>query len=204
MSENATGSDGDGVVWDPDAYATEIRTEIEGYDALQERVARATAYVKAATILELGTGSGETAARLLALHPQAKLVGVDSSAEMLAGAGQRLPEKPVTLVRQDLREALPEGRFDLIVSALAIHHLAGSEKAALFRSVAERLVPEGRFVMGDVVVPEDPADAVIDLEAGYDVPSTLDEQLRWLREAGLEPTVVWAERDLAIVCASCY
>ena len=58
-----------------------------------------------------------------------------------------------------LQDPLPEGNFDLVVSALALHHLDGAGKADLFARVAALLRPGGRFVLGDVVVPEDPADA---------------------------------------------
>jgi hypothetical protein len=35
----------------------------------------------------------------------------------------------------------------------------------------------------------------------YDLPSRPDEQLTWLRGAGLDAAVVWAERDLAVIVA---
>ena len=38
-----------------------------------------------------------------------------------------------------LEDALPEGNFDLVVSALAVHHLDGAGKADLFARVAARL-----------------------------------------------------------------
>ncbi|HEX2295365.1 MAG TPA: class I SAM-dependent methyltransferase [Actinomycetota bacterium] len=190
------------MTWDPETYPTTIRAEIAGYDELQTRVADATRGRAVRTILELGTGAGETASRLLALHADARLVGVDSSAEMLAGAARVLPAARVSLVEADLADPLPDGTFDLVASALAVHHLEGRRKAELFRRVAAALVPGGRFVLGDVVEPGDPRDAVIENEPGYDFPSPLPDQLEWLREAGLDPEVVWEQRDLAVVRAT--
>ena len=63
------------------------------------------------------------------------------------------------------------------------------------------LAPGGRFVLADVVVPDDPADAITPLSPGYDLPSRADEQLGWLGEAGFDASVVWAERDLAVIVA---
>jgi len=63
------------------------------------------------------------------------------------------------------------------------------------------LAPGGRFVLADVVVPEDPADASIELTPGYDKPSPVADQLRWLTEAGFGATVVWAAADLAVILA---
>jgi hypothetical protein len=63
------------------------------------------------------------------------------------------------------------------------------------------LRPGGRFVLGDVVVPVDPADAITPLDPEYDRPSPLGAQLAWLRDAGFTVDVIWAERDLAVVAA---
>jgi hypothetical protein len=84
-------------------------------------------------------------------------------------------------------------------SALAVHHLDGQGKADLFRRVANVVVPGGRFVVGDVVVPEDPADAVTPIDGEYDKPSSAAEQLRWLCEAGFRAHVAWAEADVAVL-----
>jgi len=54
--------------------------------------------------------------------------------------------------------------YDVVVSALAIHHLDGDGKAILFRRIAGVLRPRGRFVMADVVIPSDPADAVTPID----------------------------------------
>ena len=100
-----------------------------------------------------------------------------------------------------LEDSLPAGPFDLVVSALAVHHLDAAGKRDLFRRIAGRLAPGGRFVLADVVVPRDPADARVEIEAGYDLPSTVEEQLGWLREAGLRARVTWEEADLAVLAA---
>ena len=63
------------------------------------------------------------------------------------------------------------------------------------------LEPGGRFVLADVVVPDDPADVVTPIEEGYDLPDRLEDQLDWLREAGFEPEVRWSHRDLAVIAA---
>ena len=77
-----------------------------------------------------------------------------------------------------------------------------AEKADLFRRVADRLAPGGRFVLADVVVPERPEDAVIPCTPGFDLPDTVADQLEWLRAAGLDPRVTWSRRDLAVIEAS--
>jgi tRNA (cmo5U34)-methyltransferase len=108
--------------------------------------------------------------------------------------------------RADLRvgaiEApLPEGPFDLVASALCVHHLSGPEKADLFERVLSVLRPGGRFVLADVVVPVDPADATTPLTPGFDRPSPLSDQVAWLLDAGFEVRVCWSRGDLAVVAA---
>lgn len=185
--------------WDPVTYPGAIREEIPRYDELQRRVVEATADLRVGTILELGIGAGETAKALLESHPAASLIGVDSSPEMLAAARAVLPAQGVELRRAQLEEALPAGPFDLVASALAVHHLTSEDKADLFCRVADVLAPGGRFVLGDVVIPDRADDAVIPLEEGFDRPDTVEAQLRWLREAGLDAAVLWAAQDLAVL-----
>ena len=183
----------------PDEYLETIFDAVPGYQRLQEETARATADAAAHEILDLGTGTGETARRVLERHPGARVTGVDESPPMLERARTILPD--ATLVVARLQDPLPPFQYDLVVSALAVHHLTPAEKRDLFARVAAALRPGGLFVLADVIVPEDPADAVAPIEEGYDLPDRLDDQLGWLREAGFEPEVRWTSRDLAVVAA---
>lgn len=191
----------DTLGWDPNIYPSNIRDEIEDYDVLQAKVLEAARGRAVTSILDLGTGEGETARRVLAEYPEARLHGIDLSADMIEGAKQRLPMERVSLTEQDLRDELLPGPFDLVVSALAVHHLTGPEKASLFKRVAEVMAPGARFVLGDLVVPKDPSEAVIELTQGYDNPSRADEQLQWLNEVGFTARVFWQRRDLAVFTA---
>ena len=184
--------------WNPGRYLDLMRSDLAAYDELQDEVARACADCEVRDVLDLGTGTGETAKRLMALYPHARLTGVDSSAEMLAQARATLGNAPFLLVAR-LEDPLPFGPYDLVVSALAVHHLDGAGKRDLFRRVAGVLRPGGRFVLGDVIVPVDPADAVAPLSAAYDLPDSTADQLSWLRGAGLDARVAWELKDLAVL-----
>jgi tRNA (cmo5U34)-methyltransferase len=184
--------------FDPATYREWVRSEIPHYDQLQESIAAATAAVDATAILDLGSGTGETLTRVLHRHPLARAVGVDESEGMPAVARGALEEYDVTLQVADLLDPLPAGPFDLVVSALAVHHLDGPGKATLFARVAEALRPGGRFVLGDVILPPDVTSVVIPLTAGWDKPSTVAEQVQWMEDVGLEVDVLWQEDDLAV------
>ena len=186
--------------FDPATYLDMIRDEVARYDELQEETVRATESVApASTILELGTGTGETARRVLRQHPGARFVGIDSSEAMLAVARQALPDADLRV--QQLEEPLAGGPFELIFSALAVHHLDATGKRKLFERVATALAPRGRFVLADVIVPSDPERARIPLSAGYDRPDTLDDQLAWLADSGFAAQATWVADDLAVVAA---
>jgi tRNA (cmo5U34)-methyltransferase len=180
----------------PNEYLELMHSELPAYERLQDAAAAATGS-HAKRLLELGTGTGETSRRVLTRHPGATLVGIDVSADMLAVVD--LPGADLRVAR--LEDPLPEGPFDLVFSALAVHHLDGPAKADLFARVAAVLEPAGRFVLADVVVPDDPADATTPLSPGFDLPSRAGDQVAWLREAGLDATVVWSEGDLAVIVA---
>ncbi len=185
--------------WDPDLYLRAIRVEIPRFDEFQHAVAEATRNVDARSVLELGVGTGETALRVRVLHPRASWTGIDASEAMLAHAREALPDTDLRLGR--LEHELPEGPFDLVVSALAVHHLRPDGKRDLFRRIASVLERGGCFVLGDVVVPERPEDAQIEIDWVVDLPDSTADQLSWLREVGFVAEVVWAHRDLAVVRA---
>jgi tRNA threonylcarbamoyl adenosine modification protein (Sua5/YciO/YrdC/YwlC family) len=186
--------------FDASSYDDEIRAEVPAYDVFQDQVAQASG-AGAGRILDLGTGTGETARRVLARHPDASLIGIDENEGMLALARAGLPAERVSLRGGRIEDPLPEGLFDLVTSALCVHHLDAEGKADLFARVRDALRVGGLFVMGDVVVPDDPAAATAPLTPGYDRPSPLPDLVRWLSEAGFEPRVVWEQGDLAVVAA---
>ena len=185
--------------FDPDTYLAMIHEDITVYDEFQDQLVAAcgSGFER---VLELGSGTGETAARLLARNPGVELVGIDESDAMLEVARARLGSEARFAVAR-LQDSLPDGPFDLVATALCVHHLDAGEKRSLFSRIARVLRPGGRFVLGDVVVPRDPADVVISLTPGFDKPSTLADQLRWLADAGFVARPVWEHRDLAIVTA---
>ena len=182
-----------------------IRTEVPAYDTLQAevgRLARELEHTGAARVLDLGAGTGSTSQAVLESRPDARLVLVDENPNMLDVAREVLPAANMeAVIVADLSDPLPDGPFDLVVSALAIHHLDGAQKRALFANVHHRVRAGGRFALADVVVPDDPADAVTPLTPEYDKPDRAEDLLEWLRAAGFRTERVWSTRDLAMfVC----
>ena len=74
-------------------------------------------------VVDLGCGPGTSTAVLAARWPDARLVGVDHSREMLRRA--RASPLGIEWVEADLAEWTPEAPFDLVFSNAALHWLPG-------------------------------------------------------------------------------
>jgi tRNA (cmo5U34)-methyltransferase len=158
-------------------------------------------------VLDLGAGTGLFAAMVLERYPDAQIHLLDASEGMLDQAGKRFAGHPgISFRLADMATSDLSGDWDLVISALAIHHLDDSAKQALFRSVRAALRPGGLFVNAEQVLgPTPTADsryARIWLEqvraAGvpeaeiaraqermrHDRCACVEDQLAWMRQAG--------------------
>lgn len=157
-------------------------------------------------VLDLGAGTGMLSAYVAQRHPQAGLVLLDGAAPMLEEARRLLAPREVELVVADLRDPFPDGPFDAVVSALAIHHLQDADKRELNERVLALLRPGGVFVnaeqvrgatewleqhqrQGWLAACRDEGASEEELAAAQrrmlaDRHSDLESQLRWLRESG--------------------
>lgn len=159
-------------------------------------------------VLDLGAGTGLMSRAVLERHSYAELVLVDGAAEMIEQAQKQLPQAQADFVVADLRAPLPEGPFDAVVSALAIHHLEHAENRDLLARVAEVLRPGGVYVNAEHVAGPTPwleaayrrlwraactaagagADEIAAAERRMEADRSTDvaTQLGWMRDAGLE------------------
>jgi len=162
-------------------------------------------------VLDLGSGDGRLLELVLRARPAAHGVAVDFSPLMLEelqtrfGSGAR-----VDVVDHNLDEPLPFlGRFDVVVSSFAIHHLEHERKRDLYEEVWTVLEPggvfcnlehvasasphaHGRFLeaMGITVAEEDPSNKLLDVHT----------QLEWLRAIGFQDVdCYWKWRELALL-----
>ncbi len=133
--------------WTPDEYLERIRAEIPRYDELQAEAIAAIPFPPA-RVLELGMGTGETTRRLIEAHPDAWVVGLDSSPDMVFRARQTYDG--VRLARME--DPLPDGPWDLVLSVLSVNDLTDEQKQSLCRRVREHA---RALVIGDVFAGEE-------------------------------------------------
>jgi trans-aconitate 2-methyltransferase len=89
--------------------------------------------------IDLGCGPGNSTELVAARFPQAQVEGLDSSADMLDKARQRLPRLSFTL--GDVGRWLAEGAYDLIFANAVLQWLPDHE--GLFPRLARSLKPGG-------------------------------------------------------------
>ena len=171
--------------WRPETYLERIRSEIPRYDELQEQAIAAIPFPPE-RVLELGMGTGETTRRLIEAYPEAWVIGLDASADMVFRAREMYDD--VQLARME--DPLPDGPWDLVIGVLSLHHLTSEQKKNLFRQVREQA---RAFVIGDIVKAED---QIAPVDPAYDFPESAADLAEW---CGGE--VTWEADDLAVIRA---
>lgn len=121
-------------MWDPEVYGRYVDQRSRPFHELVARVAA----VEPASVVDLGCGDGSLTATLAERWPTASVVGVDSSAEMLAGApaGPRLRFAPGRI-----EDWAPAGPVDVLVSNAALQWVP--DHPALLPRLVGALAPGG-------------------------------------------------------------
>jgi tRNA (cmo5U34)-methyltransferase len=175
-------------------------------------------------ILDIGAGTGLLSALLLQRYPKASLTVLDISDQMLNVAKKRFAGNPdVRYITGDYVTTDLGGRYDLICSALSIHHLIHEEKQNLYQRIYGALNPKGVFVNADQAAGETPAldrqylqywdefvrngplsadeqKKILKRRDTLDLNATLSVQLQWLRDCGFSDVdVVYRNRIFVVL-----
>lgn len=162
------------------------------------------------SVLDLGAGDGRLGALVASARPTVeRVVLVDNSPAMIDRAQAQFGgDARFKVHAHDLEDPVGGfGRFDVVVSGMAIHHLHDDRKQTLFREIADCLETGGLFANLEVVrspSPElhrafldavgreadDPADRLVDVWT----------QMGWLEDAGFTHVdCLWKWRGLALI-----
>lgn len=109
-------------------------------------------------VVEVCCGEGLVSAAILERYPQAWLTAFDGSAAMIARArarcgpfGARFVAKRFDLEDRSWRRPTRAPRA--VVTSLALHHLDGAGKHALFHDIYDNLTQGGALIIADIVEP---------------------------------------------------
>lgn len=101
-------------------------------------------------VLDLGAGTGLLTYFWYKEFPSAGYVLTDIADEMLDVARKRFAGiGGVSCKLEDYSRSLPDGNFDVVISALSIHHLEHQDKQSLFQKIYQKLPEGGLFVNYD-------------------------------------------------------
>lgn len=178
------------------------------------------------TILDIGAGTGLLSAFVLQKFPDAKLTLMDFSENMLDVARKRFAgAENVRYVVSDYSTADLGGPYDIVCSALSIHHLSPEDKQKLFVNIYRAISPGGMFVNADQAEGESPYfterylaywneflkagplndgqhEEIMQRRSRLDRNDRLSLQLQWLRNAGFSDVdVVYKNRTFIVTVA---
>jgi tRNA (cmo5U34)-methyltransferase len=174
-------------------------------------------------VLDLGAGTGLFSSFVSNLYPNAEFTLFDISDRMLEMARKRFSKANIKVkyvVKDYIGEPFDEN-YDLIISALSIHHLTDGEKEKLFRKLYFSLNNNGIFINADQVLGESPyidgiyksvwLEQIKDNGVTADVlssalermkedkMSTLANQLNWMKQAYFMEVNCWYQNYSFVV-----
>ena len=177
-------------------------------------------------ILDIGAGTGLLSAFMLQKFPTASLTLLDIAQNMLDVARERFRGRNnIRFIICDYSKADLFGPYDIVCSALSIHHLESEDKRRLFHRIFSALKPGGMFVNADQADgqslyfrqrylnywneflrtgPLDDAGRkeILKRRSALDKNEKLSVQLEWLNEAGFSDVdVVYKNRTFIVTAA---
>lgn len=155
-----------------------------------------------ARVLDLGCGTGLELDWYFEHNPDARVTGVDLSAEMLGVLRNKHPDRDLTLVQGSYFDVPLGGcAFDAAVSVESLHHFTKAQKLPLYKKLRDALAPGGFFILTDYFCELDEQETFfrgelerLQREHGirdeefyhYDTPLTVTHEREALLEAGFD------------------
>jgi len=211
-----------------DNYDEHIELAIPFYRMMHDEMVRCvTGRQDGLRFLDLGAGTGKTAAVLLINVGGSTARLVELFGEMLKHARTRLAAfgNRVEYVQGDFMDVPLGDGYDICVSSLAIHHQNAAGKQRLFNRVFEALGPHGKFLMIDwtkfssssvqelaaQTAEQHASEHISDAQALHDwcehwrtknIPDTVEDLCLWLKAAGFRNAeCVMRYYGMALICA---
>jgi tRNA (cmo5U34)-methyltransferase len=179
-------------------------------------------------VIDLGCGTGTVARRISEKFPNSEIVCLDIASNMIDLAKQKLSDHSKTsFITGDFSKTIFDGKFDLVVSSLALHHLENDKfKKEFYKKVYDILTDSGQFINADVVLASTdfhqevymnrwveymnrtyPKDQIYDnwiqKYNTEDRPAKLIDQIKWLEDIGFKSVdVIWKYYNFSVYCGN--
>ncbi|MBN2075204.1 MAG: class I SAM-dependent methyltransferase [Dehalococcoidales bacterium] len=113
-------------------------------------------------ILDLGCGSGDVAAEIIRIRPDALIYMVDFSEGMIQMVRDRFQNnRNIEIITHDLNKGIPDillsKKFDAVTSCFALHHVDYENRIGLYTQIKHVLCDGGLFINGDIFIGESPS-----------------------------------------------
>lgn len=186
-----------------DDYDQFIKKVVPGYDFFTTIAPVLVGSPK--SVLDLGCGTGNIAAAVKKLHPEAAITCVDPSEGMLQKAQAKLD---AGFIQSSAEDFTFDKKYDAVTSIMMMHNVQTREKRAeIYKSIYESLNSPGVYITADIALGENdvthslymtmwrnymlngiPADEVdgkwLPLHREKDKPLKISEQMIMLYDAG--------------------
>jgi trans-aconitate 2-methyltransferase len=130
--------------WNPEDYAQNSDAQLRWAQELRQQL-----QLKGhESVLDVGCGDGKITADFARCHPTAKVVGIDSSAEMIAYAQRTYPAAQypnLEFACADARDFQFPPEFDLVFSNATLHWV--DDHLAFLKSARRALKPDGTLMI---------------------------------------------------------
>ncbi|OCL26265.1 hypothetical protein U472_09650 [Orenia metallireducens] len=184
----------------------------EFYKTIADPIIKTNEKIK---ILDIGCGTGLELKYIFEKAPNARIIGVDVSAEMLEILLKKYQDKvdQINVVKDSyLTLEFGENKFDYVVSVMTIHHLLYDTKKKLYTKILKSLNNNGKYIEGDYVVSEGKEKRLLkqfkkqmnqeNLTDGFfhiDIPFSIKTQEKLFKEVGYRKfDLIFKKKEAAI------
>jgi tRNA (cmo5U34)-methyltransferase len=192
-----------------------FRNRIDHYEAhmlrdgnkIYTRVAQQVPTTKDIKLLDLGCGTGLELDEIFKVSPAVQVTGIDLTESMLEKLQQKhsARKNQLHLILADyFKYDFGQETFDVILSMQTLHHFPREEKIGLYKKIRAALKPHGFYLESDYMAPDQAFEdfhfaayqrlrAEQGIKKGYyhyDIPYTIENQVKMLREAGFSRVTV--------------
>jgi tRNA (cmo5U34)-methyltransferase len=151
-----------------------LHRSVPFYEEVQRMLAELVAdfAVDDTNVYDLGCSTGATLQRLREIDRRVTVIGIDSSAAMLARAGESLARgpggNPCVLRQQDLDQGLLIENASAVVMALTLQFVRPLRRERVLRTVYEGLRPNGALLLVEKVLDEETLTSRLFVKHYYD------------------------------------